>query len=74
MTVGCRIFKEITIAMWAGFKEYGLSLGYGQDAVGIHGSHFLEIMRQYHLNNKKYPLKFEKPANVIQCRYALNQD
>ncbi len=60
--------KEATLAMWLGFKEFGLSLGQYQNGSAIHGPNFLEIMRQYHLNNKKYPLKFERPEGVISMQ------
>jgi len=60
--------KEVTLAMWLGFKEFGLSLGQYQNGSAIHGPNFLEIMRYYHLINKKYPLKFERPEGVISMQ------
>lgn len=57
--------KEVTVAMWLGFREFGLSLGQYQNGAAIHGPNFLEIMRYYHLINKKYPLKFDKPEDGI---------
>ena len=51
---------EITVAMWAGFDKYGLSLGYEQAGVNVLGRHFLEYMRQYHLGKGK--LVFANPG------------
>jgi penicillin-binding protein 1A len=43
---------EITVASWAGFHKYGLSLGYEQAGVNVLGPAFLEYMRQYHIGIK----------------------
>ena len=57
---------EITVSMWCGFKEYGLSLGIGQPGVSVHGNAFLDFMRLYHFS--KEPLTFKKPDNVAQVK------
>ncbi|MBQ3921652.1 MAG: hypothetical protein II707_00020, partial [Spirochaetales bacterium] len=57
---------EITVAMWCGFKEYGLSLGNNQPGVTIHGNSFLDFMRVYHYN--KGPMKFTEPAGIVHAK------
>jgi len=57
---------EITVAMWCGFKEYGLSLGNGQPAEPVLGNSFLEFMKHYHLN--KEPLTFKRPPGVLEIK------
>jgi len=57
---------EVTVAMWCGFKEYGLSLGNGQPAEPVLGNSFLEFMKYYHLN--KEPLKFKRPPGVLEIK------
>ncbi|MBR6200816.1 MAG: hypothetical protein IKQ61_11220, partial [Spirochaetales bacterium] len=57
---------EITVAMWCGFKEYGLSLGNNQPGVTIHGNSFLDFMRVYHYN--KGPMKFTEPDGIVHAK------
>ncbi|HOV14979.1 MAG TPA: penicillin-binding transpeptidase domain-containing protein, partial [Spirochaetota bacterium] len=59
---------EISVAIWAGFNKYGLSLGYEQSGVSVLGKHFMEYMRQYHLGKGKLVFKNPGVGGVKVCR------
>lgn len=59
---------EITTGIWIGFKQYGLSLGYGQDGAVILGDTWVDYMRMAHLSSNKESLHFQVPANLSRIR------
>lgn len=59
---------EITTGIWIGFKQYGLSLGYGQDGAVILGDTWVDYMRMAHLSSNKESLHFQAPANLSRIR------
>lgn len=59
---------EITLGIWIGFKQYGLSLGYGQDGAVILGDTWVDYMRMAHLSSNKESLYFQAPANLSRIK------
>lgn len=59
---------EITLGIWIGFKQYGLSLGYGQDGAVILGDTWVDYMRMAHLSSNKESLHFQAPANLSRIK------
>ena len=59
---------EITLGVWIGFKQYGLSLGYGQDGAVILGDTWVDYMRMAHLSSNKESLHFQPPANLSRIK------
>ena len=59
---------EITLGIWIGFKQYGLSLGYGQDGAVILGDTWVDYMRMAHLSSNKESLYFHAPANLSRIK------
>ena len=59
---------EITTGIWIGFKQYGLSLGYGQDGAVILGDTWVDYMRMAHLSSNKESLSFQAPANLSRIK------
>ena len=59
---------EITLGIWIGFKQYGLSLGYGQDGAVILGDTWVDYMRMAHLSSNKESLHFQPPANLSRIK------
>lgn len=59
---------EITTGIWIGFKQYGLSLGYGQDGAVILGDTWVDYMRMAHLSSNKESLSFQVPSNLSRIK------
>lgn len=62
---------EITTGIWIGFKQYGLSLGYGQDGAVILGDTWVDYMRMAHLSSNKDSLHFQAPANLSRIKVCV---
>lgn len=58
---------EITTGIWAGFKQYGFSLGYGQDGAVILGDAWIDYMRMAHLKSSA-DLHFKQPGGLYRIK------